>query len=341
MAPSFEAKMCAWKSSIIIVARLSNDNLGEFTVIESWKGDLKKKETFQLPFIRNIHNSFTDAGYNKSSDENYLWKYCFLPDSIKSEKVVLFLNGNKKSGWIPASASLRELEFALSDTIAMKELMKISMVWLVNDKVYCFQQQMNPGPQVFSPLFYSALENERLIAKYYSQTEFKSLVSEIIKMRFRFDEFSEFKNEKKLKSMSEFIYKYKREEWIYFDDLTDEFASCGELAYPLIKKIIRDTSLNLLKGDFLLSYTSIAGKNAWPLLEVILEEEITNIESAKEIEMSSCIINYTLRSFYFLGDAKNKIDKTEIKEIKNLYSGLTKFPYSMDIINNCDRILDF
>lgn len=158
--PSFYADGCAWNATHIVVATEGEKIDGILTVIESWKGDLKKADTITVPELA----AFADR------KEREVKKGLFADDKpdpthVSGSRMVLFLiEGPKdekdKRTWKPAGS-------------IWKNRMEVSVAWIEKNKVHAIEQQINPGP---SELIYLG-KNE---------CEFACRVQEIVTMQARF-----------------------------------------------------------------------------------------------------------------------------------------------------------
>jgi hypothetical protein len=137
LLPTFHAGSCAYQATHIVVVKTEVAAKGEFVVVESWKGDLKKG--------------------------SYL-KIAALAKEAKGE-MVLFLRRDPKR---PADDPWQKASFFDWQT---------SVVWLNGDKVTAVDQPRNPGPafvttlpfmetrKAFKDLVFFYLRTERAFAE--------------------------------------------------------------------------------------------------------------------------------------------------------------------------------
>ena len=125
---SFSLDRSTWNAThIVLVQTTAKDGL--FSVVKSWKGDLKPGDSLEVPELRPDENAVPISNYKIGISEE-------IPRQPVGSRMILFL---KRQGegmqWEPASA--------WGGT-------KVSALWIDGAKAFCFQQQMNPGPSALS-----------------------------------------------------------------------------------------------------------------------------------------------------------------------------------------------
>lgn len=63
--PSFDLDPCSWNATHIVLVQ-TTANEGVFSVVESWKGDLKPGELLELPEIKPNENAVPISSYPKT-----------------------------------------------------------------------------------------------------------------------------------------------------------------------------------------------------------------------------------------------------------------------------------
>lgn len=141
--PSFDLDPCSWNATHIALVQ-TTANEGVFSVVESWKGDLKPGESLELPELKPNKNAVPISSYPKPVGfdlEDRMGITEQIPRQPVGSQMILFLKEQKVSGagapakWGPASAWGG---------------MKVSVLWIDGGKAFCFQQWENPGPSALS-----------------------------------------------------------------------------------------------------------------------------------------------------------------------------------------------
>ena len=117
--------------------------IGEvFSVVESWKGDLKPGESVELPDLKPNENALALSPYPKDGgfqDKSEISEQ--VPRQPIGSGMILFLKKQKGSG---AETPVKCGPDSTWDG------MKVSVPWIDDGKAFCFQQWMNPGPSALS-----------------------------------------------------------------------------------------------------------------------------------------------------------------------------------------------
>jgi len=142
--PSFSVDECSWNATHIVLVQTTAKD-GVFSVVESWKGDLKPGDSVEVPELRPGKDALPISKYRKTIESVFQDKSGIseeIPRQPIGSRMILFLNKQEGSGagmpakWGPAS---------------MWGGMRVSALWIDDGKAFCFQQWMNPGPSALSP----------------------------------------------------------------------------------------------------------------------------------------------------------------------------------------------
>ena len=110
--PSFDLDPCSWNATHIVLAR-TTANEGVFSVVESWKGDLKPGESLELPELKPNENAVPISSYPKPAGFDLQDRMGIseqIPRQPSGSRMILFLKKQEGSGagtpvkWEPASA---------------------------------------------------------------------------------------------------------------------------------------------------------------------------------------------------------------------------------------------
>src|SRR5215831_19752820 len=162
--PTFNLDGCSWNATHIVLVQTTG-NEGIFSVVESWKGDLKPGESLELSELKPKENAVPIPSYPKPAGfdlQDGMGISEQIPRQPVGSRMILFLKEQKVSGagtsakWGPASAWGG---------------IKVSVLWIDGGKAFCFQQSENPGPSALSQCWrwpaatstwrYSARESRR------------------------------------------------------------------------------------------------------------------------------------------------------------------------------------
>jgi hypothetical protein len=145
--PSFSVDQCSWYAThIILVQTTAKDEV--FSVVQSFKGDLKPGDSLELPELKPNKDAVPISSNPKPPGFSREDKWGIseqIPRQAIGARMILFLKKQGETGtgaplkWAPALGAI-----------------KISTVWIDGGKAYCFQQWMNPGPSALSQCMWSS-----------------------------------------------------------------------------------------------------------------------------------------------------------------------------------------
>jgi len=140
---SFGLEGCTWNATHIVLVQTTAAG-DVFSVLESWKGDLKPGDLVELPDLKPPENAPSISTYPNSARSDLDGKFGIsgpIPRQPVGSRMILFLKKQEESGdgkpvkWEPANPSGG---------------MKVSVLWIDGGKGYCFLQWNNPGPSALS-----------------------------------------------------------------------------------------------------------------------------------------------------------------------------------------------
>lgn len=348
LIPGFNNQVCAWNASDIVVAKLTNDATGEFEVTEMINGTQKPGTKISLPFIKNIHQAYETKDNRRAQFSGG------LADSINSERVILFLRKNNQNQWAPGSldTSMEKNYTGIDDDALYASFMKISMAWIIKNKVYGFSQNMNPGPLELNAQiqFYSHNPNQNL---YFTETAFKSYIENNLQLKTRLLAIEKIENSKiKADSIIPFFHSPQiLNHATAMDLLLKTLANCGMDAYTGIKPML-DTinpvfaSENRLASFLLWRFAQVGGSKTEPILNLMLKNESLFWQSkpdfaTKLIEKTKAdILFYTLYGLAAQPYTGCKDCKLTVSEVYTFFKQNPSLPMQADIIKTCRQILD-
>ena len=146
--PSFSPEGCSWRATDIVVVTEGAQIDGNFTVIETWKGDLKPGETISVPELGQFKEQDARLIYSEPWSDNKELQRRY----VSGERMILFLRDARKPQDFGEDED-DDTQTGTSETRTsrwkptnpMGTEIKYSTAWIENGKVYCFIQIMNPG----------------------------------------------------------------------------------------------------------------------------------------------------------------------------------------------------
>jgi len=148
--PSFSLDGCSWSATHIVLVQTTPED-GVFSVVESWKGDLKAGDLLDLPELKPIKDAVPISSDPKpqgfdSQDAQGVSEQ--IPRQPVGSRMILFLKKKEQGG--AASPSTGNTTGAHWEPVSTFGGMKLSALWIDGGKGFCFRQWMNPGPSALS-----------------------------------------------------------------------------------------------------------------------------------------------------------------------------------------------
>lgn len=135
--PSFDLDQCSWNAThIVLVQTTAEDDV--FSVLESWKGDLKPGDSVEVSGLKPDRNAVPLSKYPRSWELQFQDKHSEeIPRQPVGSRMILFLKKElgAASQWQPAS---------------LWGGMRVSALWMDGGNAFCFTQRMNPGPSALA-----------------------------------------------------------------------------------------------------------------------------------------------------------------------------------------------
>jgi hypothetical protein len=148
--PSFSMDRCSWNAThIVLVQTIPKD--GVFTVVESWKGDLKPGDSLEVPELKPNKDAVPISSYPKplgfgSQDTQGISEQ--IPRQPVGSRMILFLKKKEEGGApSPSAGNTTGTHWEPANTWGG---MTVSALWIDGGKGFCFRQWMNPGPTALS-----------------------------------------------------------------------------------------------------------------------------------------------------------------------------------------------
>ena len=147
--PSFSLDGCSWSATHIVLVQTTAED-GIFSVVESWKGDLKAGASLEIPELKPNKNAVPISSYPKplgfdSQDAQGVSEQ--VPRQPVGSRMILFLKREEEGGAVAPSAGNTT---GTQWEPVSRGGMKVSVLWIDGGKSFCFRQWMNPGPSALS-----------------------------------------------------------------------------------------------------------------------------------------------------------------------------------------------
>jgi hypothetical protein len=148
--PSFSLDGCSWFATHIVLVETTPED-GVFSVVESWKGELKPGDSLDLPELKpnkdavSISSSHKSQGFGSEDAQGVSEQ---IPRQPVGSRMILFLKKRKDDG--AAAPSAGNSTGTRWEPVPTFGGMKVSALWIDGGKGFCFRQWMNPGPSALS-----------------------------------------------------------------------------------------------------------------------------------------------------------------------------------------------
>jgi hypothetical protein len=147
--PSFELDYCSWNATHIALVQTTPED-GVFSVVESWKGDLKLGDSLEVAELKPNKDAVPISSLPKpqgfgSRDVQGISEQ--IPRQPVGSRLILFLKKKEEGGTASPSLGMPQRQWEPASTWGG---MKVSALWIDGGKGFCFRQWMNPGPSALS-----------------------------------------------------------------------------------------------------------------------------------------------------------------------------------------------
>jgi hypothetical protein len=148
--PSFSLEDCSWNATHIVLVQTTADD-AVFSVLESWKGDLRPGSSVTVPELkpgRGAVSISTLQHPEKFASQGMPVAMEQIPKQPVGSRMILFLKSANVTVANPRSA---ENGIATRwEPVPAFGGMKVSALWINGRTSFCFRQWMNPGPSALS-----------------------------------------------------------------------------------------------------------------------------------------------------------------------------------------------
>ena len=338
--PTFDPEGSAWRATDIVVVTEGSQIDGVFTILETWKGDLKPGETISISEM----GEFKDQEVRRA-DQGYVSEKRDPPVYVTCERMVLFLRDAQK---LPEGADEEENRGGGVKSTSrwqganpMGNEVKYSTVWVEKNKLYWFMQLMNPGPS----MLYSHRKTE---------AELKSEVSRVLGTQNSLNAALAIPDPAtRAASLEPFV-----QDSIYLarERALAGLTECGEAALPVLRRLLNNESTSEYRESVIDAFAKAGGKSAGPELTELVEEELQfwrkngptlqagwwngkGFESIEAVEPFRDRYGVLLRAIYALGQIKYVPGARVVNDVSDLWRSLPQL-YEIDQMGEaCDGVL--
>lgn len=235
--PEFHLESSAWRATHIVVATEGEKIDGVFTVIESWKGDLKPGETLTIPELAEFASEKT-----RLIDTEWIWRgredKIITPTYVTGARMILFLK-QIRTDTVPP-----KIFWISPNFLTGMEGMKVSIIWIEAGEGYAFEQPMNPGPCVLLSL-------NTLYGKGYGiEDNLKKTVAESVKAHQLFSKAVALPDlTQRAKALAAFL-RDNSSKWGEYE-ASEKLAECGDAVLPWLRDMLNDDSLKRIYSNIL------------------------------------------------------------------------------------------
>jgi len=145
--PSFSLDRCSWNATHIVLVQTTPKD-GVFSVVESWKGDLKPGDSLEVPELKPNKEAVPMSSDRKpqgfgSQDTQGISEQ--IPRQPVGSRVILFLKKKEEGG--VGSPSAGNTTGTQWEPASGWGGMKVSVLWIDGEKSYCFRPVDEPGSE--------------------------------------------------------------------------------------------------------------------------------------------------------------------------------------------------
>lgn len=259
--PSFEPEESSWRATDIVVVTEGEKIDGVFTVLETWKGDLKPGETITIPEMAEF----------EARDARLIDTWSWVknerepPEYVTGERMILFLREVTKVTDKPEEDSTLGGEGSTNASSRWKSSnslateMKYSTVWVEKGKLNWFVQKMNPGRSLLSSIGISEAELKTEVSSVLSTQNALNAALAITDPATRAGGLEPFAQHK--------IYRARKQAFA-------GLAECGESALPVLRRMLGNELLREHHPAVIETFAKASRKTAGPELTIWMEREL-------------------------------------------------------------------
>jgi len=320
--PSFSLDYCSWNATHIVVATEGDEIDGNFTVLESLKGDLNYSETVFIQELAAFKSESLRQVKEWYSEKTLTSKY------VSGGKLILFLKKNPNSKEIWQSANL------FGD-------FTVSVVWIEDTETFAFIQTINPGSSIL--VEYGQTETG-IRNEIYEITELEKSLDSVLKIKDKTERTEQLERF----TISDFF--------LAREKAFEEFEKCGKNALPVLRKMLKDESLLKIHGDVIKTLQVVGGREVGSELTEIVKQEMNfwketapkleigwwNQINEPQTEILQNRYSKVLEAIYQLKELKFKNSRKIVTQFRNFWRSLPQLEDESGLnqmSEECDKLL--
>jgi len=146
--PSFDLDDCSWKATHVVLVKTTSTD-GAFSVVKSWKGDLKPGDSLEVPELKPDKDAVPISSYARPMQFHFDSSGVSerIPRQPIGSQMILFLKRRDEGGSTPSPTSVGKVQWESANSWGGVEA---SALWIDGRKTFCFLQVSNPGPSALS-----------------------------------------------------------------------------------------------------------------------------------------------------------------------------------------------
>jgi hypothetical protein len=237
-------------------------------VVETWRGDAHFGDIINVPELKALPDAIPISQYAEDTFDDSSKVSTGVPRQPAGSRILLFLKRASEA----SSSNRNPNKWQSADLMGD---MKASAVWIEGDRLYCFVQEMNPGPsKLTSCWLYTPGSGSRAM----SEVELRARVDEIKRLRAEFDiTVAESDGGARAIGLRKFV----------LSDVPPaqfaalhELGECGSSALPTLRDMVNDSALADYRSDLIKALVQVGGKTVGSDLTDILQQELTFWQNA-------------------------------------------------------------
>lgn len=249
IGPSFMLDHCTWHASDIVVATQDAAADGTLTVLDTWKGSLKKGDNLTIPELK---------GYASEVSKPFLGDKEPPTKAVTGQRMILFLvRATRTSEAASRPRSTPTEPEPQWESASIFSEMNVSVVWVEQGQVYNFSQVINPGPSL-------------LIARGETEEQFKKKVDVILADQAKVHKALSIKSPSEraapLKPMVASTSVYMRQAAL------DGMAACGKDGLPALREMLLGAAID--QRTLIEALVKAGGKECGAEITAILKQDL-------------------------------------------------------------------
>jgi hypothetical protein len=262
--PSFSLDRCTWSATHIVSVQTTPTD-GVFSVVQSWKGDLRPGDPLEIPELKPNKDAVSISSYPKPpgfDSQNIQGVSEQIPRQPVGSRMILFLKKKEEGG----AASPSNTTGTQWEPASGWGGMKVSALWIDGEKSYCFVQWMNPGPSALSQcLSFQAMSSDVAV--------FTARIQRVLQVQRHLAETLAMKNNPEVRA-DRLGRIALGDVWEAQREALDALGKSGTVALPEILQVMDQPPVPHDGKVTILALVQAAGKESGKLLHARLQQDL-------------------------------------------------------------------